>query len=43
MMQDARWWNRRRCGAMASALLTYSEELEKDADWAGRLLYLCSR
>ncbi len=32
LMQDARWWNRRRRGAMASALLTYSEDLENDAD-----------
>ena len=33
LMQDARWWNRRRRGAMASALFTYSEDLENDADW----------
>ncbi len=32
LMQDARWWNRRRRGAMASALLTYSKDLENDAD-----------
>ena len=32
LMQVARWWNRRRRGAMASALLTYSEDLENDAD-----------
>jgi len=32
LMQDARWWNRRRRGVMASALLTYSEDLENDAD-----------
>ncbi len=32
LMQDARWWNRRRRGAMASALLTYSEDLENHAD-----------
>jgi hypothetical protein len=32
LMQDARWWNRRRRGAMASALFTYSEDLENDAD-----------
>ena len=32
LMQDARWWNRRRRGAMASALMTYSEDLENDAD-----------
>ncbi len=38
LMQDSRWWNRRRRGAMTSALFTYSEELENDADWepAGR-------
>jgi len=33
LMQDARWWNRRRRGAMASALFKYSEDLENDADW----------
>jgi hypothetical protein len=33
LMQDARWWNRRRRGAMASALFSYSEDLENDADW----------
>ncbi len=32
LMQDARWWNRRRRGAMASALMTYSDDLENDAD-----------
>lgn len=32
LMQDARWWNRRRRGAMARALFAYSEELENDAD-----------
>ena len=32
LMQDARWWNRRRRGAIASALFTYSEDLENDAD-----------
>jgi hypothetical protein len=32
LMQDARWWNRRRRGAMASALFTYSEDLESYAD-----------
>ena len=32
LMQDARWWNRRRRGAMASALFSYSEDLENDAD-----------
>jgi hypothetical protein len=32
LMRDARWWNRRRRGAMASALLTFSEDLEDDAD-----------
>jgi hypothetical protein len=32
LMQDARWWNRRRRSAMASALVAYSEELENEAD-----------
>ena len=32
LMEDAHWWNRRRRGAMASALSTYAEELERDAD-----------
>lgn len=32
LMQDARWWNRRRRAAMASALFTYSEDLENHAD-----------
>jgi len=32
LMQDVHWWNRRRRGAMASALITHAEELESDAD-----------
>ena len=32
LMQDARWWNRRRRGAMASALVTLSEDLDDHAD-----------
>ena len=32
LMQDARWWNRRRRHAMSSALIAYAEELENDAD-----------
>jgi hypothetical protein len=32
LMDDAHWWNRRRRGAMASALLAHAHELESDAD-----------
>lgn len=32
LMQDAHWWNRRRRGAMANALIAHAEELESDAD-----------
>jgi len=32
LMRDAHWWNRRRRGAMATALFTYSRDLENDAD-----------
>lgn len=32
LMQDARWWNRWRRGAMSSALIAHAEELENDAD-----------
>jgi hypothetical protein len=32
LMEDAHWWNRRRRGAMASALITHAQELENDAD-----------
>jgi hypothetical protein len=32
LMQDAHWWNRRRRGAMATALITHALELEHDAD-----------
>jgi hypothetical protein len=32
LMRDARWWNRRRRGAMATALRTFSEKLKSDAD-----------
>lgn len=36
LMQDARWWNRRRRGDMASALLTFSADLENDSEPAGQ-------
>jgi len=32
LMEGARWWNRRRRGAMSSALIACAEELERDAD-----------
>ncbi len=32
LMQDAHWWNRRRRAAMATALFTYSEDLENSVD-----------
>jgi hypothetical protein len=35
LLEQARWWNRGRRGAMATALLAHAEELEADAD-AGR-------
>ena len=36
LMQDARWWNRRRRGDMASALLAFSADLENDSEPAGQ-------
>jgi hypothetical protein len=32
LMEHANWWNRRRRGAMASALIAHAQELENDAD-----------
>lgn len=32
LLEHARWWNRRRRGAMATALITHALELEEDAD-----------
>jgi hypothetical protein len=32
LMNDARWWNRRRRGFMARALLAHAEELEQSAE-----------
>jgi len=32
LMEGARWWNRRRRGAMSSALIACANELERDAD-----------
>jgi len=32
LMEGARWWNRRRRGAMSSALIACADELELDAD-----------
>jgi hypothetical protein len=32
LLEHARWWNRRRRGAMATALITHALELENDAD-----------
>lgn len=32
LMQSSHWWNRRRRGAMSSALIACAEELESDAD-----------
>jgi hypothetical protein len=32
LLEAAHWWNRRRRGAMATALLAHAEELESDAD-----------
>jgi len=34
LMQDAHWWNRRRRGAMARALITHADELDNDTDAA---------
>jgi hypothetical protein len=31
LMKDARWWNRRRRGLMARALIAHAEELEVSA------------
>jgi len=35
LMENARWWNRRRRGAMSSALIACAEELDRDADAQG--------
>jgi hypothetical protein len=32
LMDAAHWWNHRRRGAMATALLALAEDLESDAD-----------
>ena len=32
LVEDAHWWNRRRCRLMARALVTYADELEDAAD-----------
>lgn len=32
LMEEAHWWNRRRRGAMAIALIAHAEALESDAD-----------
>ena len=32
LMKDARWWNRRRRGFMARALLAHADELERSAE-----------
>jgi hypothetical protein len=32
LMADARWWNRRRRGLMARALVAHAEELELSAE-----------
>ena len=32
LVEDSRWWNRRRRRMMARALVTCAEELESDAD-----------
>lgn len=32
LMKDARWWNRRRRGFMARALIAHAEELEIAAE-----------
>jgi len=34
LVDDARWWNRRRRRLMASALIACAEKLEQDADEA---------
>lgn len=35
LMERARWWNRRKCELMASALVACAEELQREADDAG--------
>jgi hypothetical protein len=32
LMEEAHWWNRRRRGDMATALIAHADELESDAD-----------
>ena len=32
LVEDSRWWNRRRCRLMARALVTCAEEMESAAD-----------
>ena len=36
LIDDSRWWNRRRHRHMARALVACAEELERDADADGR-------
>ena len=35
LMDDSHWWNRRRHGFMARALIAHAEEMEDAADEAG--------
>jgi hypothetical protein len=35
LMDDSRWWNRRRHGFMARALIAHAEEMEGAAEEAG--------
>ena len=32
LLEDSRWWNRRRRGLMARTLIAFAEEVESDAD-----------
>jgi hypothetical protein len=32
LMDGTHWWNRRRRGALATALRAYADDLERDAD-----------